>query len=150
MKPLKIYVVDDEIFYADIIADFLEIKKYNRPKTYPTAEIMLNDLYMKPDVVILDINLPGMSGTRALKKIKEFDPDIYVIMLSSQEDIVTTVNTLKHGAFDYIIKNEKAFGRLMEVLKKVEHVEQLKEKMYFSLFGVVKLNKKKLSLLSVG
>jgi len=142
MKKIKIYVVDDEIFYADIIADFLKIKKYDKPKTFPTAEMMLDELYMKPDIVILDINLPGMSGITALKKIKEFDPDIYVIMLSSQEDIVTAVNTLKHGAFDYIIKDEKAFGKLLEVLEKVKHVELLKENMYFSLLGKVKLTKR--------
>ncbi len=150
MKTLKIYLVEDDVFYADIVADLFEIKKYPRPKIFLSAETMLDNLYKKPDIIILDINLPGMSGAEALKKIKEFDPDIYVIILSAQEDVVTAVNTLKHGAFDYIIKNDKAFVRLVKIMEKIKHVEHIKENMYFSPFGKKKFIKTKFSLPLVG
>ena len=142
MKPFSIYVVDDEIFYADIIADFLEIKKYKRPKVFLTADMMLEQLNSKPDIVILDLVMPGMSGTEALKKIKAFDSDIYVVMLSSQQDLMTVVNLLKYGAFDYIIKDELAFKKLLTVLNKIEQVEMLKKKIHLNMLGKIRRSRK--------
>ena len=146
MKPSNIYVVDDETFYASIISDFLEIKKYNKPRVFQTAEMMLEQLNSKPDIVILDLVMPGMSGTEALENIKAFNPNIYVIMLSSQQDIMTAVNLLKHGAFDYIIKDEFAFKKLLKVLDKIEQVEMLKQKYHLGMLGKMRRSRKQFRL----
>jgi len=57
-----------------------------------------------------------------LKKIKRFNPNIYVVMVSSQEEIKTVVDTLKHGAFDYIQKNELEEKSVKQVLHKIIEV----------------------------
>ena len=64
-----------------------------------------------------------LTGYEVLKKIKRFNPNIYVVMISSQEEIKTVVDTLKHGAFDYIQKNELEEKSVKQVLQKIIEVK---------------------------
>jgi len=57
-----------------------------------------------PDLILLDIGLPGMSGIDALQKIKNIYPDILIIMITAYEDVDTVVTAMKRGAYDYIVK----------------------------------------------
>ena len=142
MKSEKIYIVDDDLFYAGVIADFLESKGYPRPKTFSTGEYFLDNLYTLPQIVILDINLPNINGVSILRRIKSFDPDIYVVMLSGQNDVVTAVNSLKYGAFDYMIKDEAAFKNLLDIIRKIEQINSLRKKSYFSALWSKPLRKR--------
>lgn len=65
-------------------------------------------LYMdtKPDICIADIKMPNMNGIELLQKIKAFDQDAYVIMLTSHDDFELARQSLKYGATEYILKNE--------------------------------------------
>ena len=58
----------------------------------------------EPDLVILDIHLPVMDGIDVLKRIREIDDKAYVIMITAFDDMKTTVQAMKLGAFDYICK----------------------------------------------
>ena len=57
-----------------------------------------------PDLILLDIGLPGMSGVEALKQIKSRYPDVIVIMITAYEDVQTVVSAMKYGAYEYIVK----------------------------------------------
>ncbi|RZK21869.1 MAG: response regulator [Hymenobacter sp.] len=67
----------------------------------------------------------SVSGTDALKAIKRFNPDIYVVLVSGQQQVQVAVDSLKYGAFDYVVKDEHLTERLAKVLHKIGEVEAL-------------------------
>lgn len=103
MKPYSIFVVDDEPTIREGIA--LSLNSKYRIKTFAMAETALAALGTeKPDLVLLDIGLPGMSGLDALPRIKECVPDILVIVITAFEEVKTVVSSMKGGAYDYVVK----------------------------------------------
>ncbi len=84
----------------------------------------MNNLSHSPDVIILDYRLDGidknaMNGIDTLDKIKAFNPDIPVVMLSSQDKIDVAINCMHHRAFDYVVKSETAFLRLQAIISTI-------------------------------
>ena len=98
-----IYIVDDEEIIRDGITMALE-SDY-RVKTFTTAESALKAINKsQPDLVLLDIGLPGMSGIEALEEIKNLYPEILIIMITAFEDIQAVISAMKFGAYDYVVK----------------------------------------------
>ncbi|MBW1993946.1 MAG: sigma-54-dependent Fis family transcriptional regulator, partial [Deltaproteobacteria bacterium] len=103
MITYTIYVVDDEQTIREGITMALE-SDY-RMRAFITAESALKAIEKKPpDLVLLDIGLPGMSGIEALKEIKRLYPHILIIMITAYEDINTVISAMKSGAYDYVVK----------------------------------------------
>jgi polysaccharide export outer membrane protein len=81
--------------------------------------------------------MENLTGMEVLKKVKRFDPNIYVVFISGQEDIFTAVEALKLGAFDYIIKGENDITSIEKVLIKIKNVKEMlnrKEPGFFRRF----------------
>jgi DNA-binding NarL/FixJ family response regulator len=132
MKPLnkiQIFLVDDDaLFLKSMEIDFSQHSDY-KIKTYATGELCVENLSLKPDIIILDYQLDGikknaMNGIQTLDKIKTFNPDIPVVMLSSQDKIEVAINCMHHKAFDYVVKSETAFLRIQ---KKIETILSFNE-----------------------
>lgn len=120
-----IFLVDDDQFYLSIFEKRLLNKGYQVISSFTNGVDCLNALGEKPDVIFLDHNMDTFSGYEVLKKIKRFDPNIFVVMVSGQEDIKTAVDSLKHGAFDYILKSNDDEQKINEVLEKITIVKDL-------------------------
>jgi two-component system, NtrC family, response regulator AtoC len=58
----------------------------------------------RPDVILLDINLPDASGTSTLDRLRQVRPNVPIVMLTANADEQLARETLKHGAFDYVMK----------------------------------------------
>ena len=72
--------------------------------------------------------MEDMNGFEVLKKIKRINPNIYVVMVSAQENIKTAVDAIKFGAFDYIIKDNNVCGKMNIIISNIIKVkEQLKK-----------------------
>src|SRR5436190_23935051 len=105
--------------------DFLKKKFPGSVVTaFNSGETALQGIYFEPDIIILDyhldsINAEAMNGLQVLKKLKDHFPHVPVIFLSSQEKSEVAANTMKYGAYDYIVKNENAFHRLEIILNNV-------------------------------
>lgn len=99
-----IFIVDDEPNILKLLNYWVKEKWRYMTEQFTNAEDLLKNLHKQPDLILLDIMLPGIDGIEALKKIKAFDPDLPVIMLSAQSSIDTAVNSIKIGAFDYFTK----------------------------------------------
>lgn len=118
---IKIFLVDDDaLFLKSLEIEFMENGDFEI-ETYPTGELCIENLSHNPDVVILDYQLDGivenaMNGLETLDKIKEFNPQIPVVMLSSQDKIEVAINCMHHKAFDYVVKSETAFVRLQKII----------------------------------
>jgi polysaccharide export outer membrane protein len=69
--------------------------------------------------------MDGMKGFDVLKKIKRYNPNIYVVMISGQENIETAVDALKYGAFDYIIKDNKVNLRIKNIISKIIQIKTI-------------------------
>ncbi len=124
-KNFKVVIVDDSPAMAEMIKDFINEKfKAAAVTVYNTGEDALNGIFEKPDVIILDYHLDSSSalalnGLQILLKLKELYNDVTVIFLSGEEKAEIAANTIKYGAYDYIVKNETAFHRLEIILNNV-------------------------------
>jgi DNA-binding NtrC family response regulator len=85
----------------------------------------LNKIHQNPDVIFLDHQMDIYSGFEILRKIKRYNPNIFVVMVSAQEDIDTAIATLKHGAFDYIRKDCNLEANVKSVLSKIEDIREI-------------------------
>jgi len=104
-KDLKFFIVDDDIFYLNMVDQILRDFGYRDIQLFENGIDCLSEIHETPDVVFLDLNMDIYSGYEVLRKIKSVDQDIFVVMISAQEEIRTAVDSLKHGAFDYLQKD---------------------------------------------
>ena len=103
MIQYSIYIVDDEEMVREGIAPAL--KKHYQVKAFASAEDTVAAMENSPpDLVLLDIGLPGMSGIECLKEIKRLYSETLVIMITAYEDVDTVVSAMKLGAYDYVVK----------------------------------------------
>ena len=100
----KILVVDDEIQVVRLLKEFLTSKGYEVDTALNGEEALTKVKSMNPDIVLLDIMMPGMGGIDTLKEIKKFAPNIAVIMVTAVIDEELANRAVKLGAFDYITK----------------------------------------------
>jgi len=100
----RILVVDDEVETCDLLKRYLT-KKGFQVYTALSGEDAVNIVKEeRPHIVLLDIRMPGMGGIEALKKIKEIDREIGVVMITAVKEEETAKEILKLGADDYITK----------------------------------------------
>ena len=124
---MKIFTVEDDPYYAELLQYILEQNPDNQVQNFSTGKELLDSLHLKPSVVTVDFSLPDMSGKDLLKKIKTRNPDLFVIIVSSQKDISTAVELLSEGAYDYIEKNDSTRDRLWNVFRNLSNQIELKE-----------------------
>ena len=123
-EKIKLFLVDDDaVFLKSLEIEFLQHADFTIA-TYLTGELCINNLSHDPDVVILDYHLDGIdksaiNGIETLDKIKVINPDIPVIMLSSQDKIDVAINCMHHRAIDYVVKSETAFIRLQKIITSI-------------------------------
>lgn len=123
-NKIKIFLVDDDALYLKSLEiEFLEHADFSI-ETYATGELCVKNLSRNPDIIILDYHLDdidktAMNGLETLDKIKESNPDIPVIMLSSQDKIEVAINCMHHRASDYVVKSETAFMRLQKIITSI-------------------------------
>jgi DNA-binding NtrC family response regulator len=99
-----IFIVDDEQSISKLLTFWVKDKWGYEVEVFSNSETMLKKLNVKPDLVLLDIMLPGMDGIETLKRIKQSDENLPIIMLSAQGRIDVAVDALKYGAYDYFSK----------------------------------------------
>ncbi len=117
----NIFIVDDDNMQAMMLQDYLSKYSTFTVHIFSSGEECLKNLSMNPQIIFLDYNFDkigkdAMNGIDILKEIKEAKPDTEVIMFSGQDKIEVAVNSMKYGAFDYIVKSESAFTRSENVI----------------------------------
>jgi two-component system OmpR family response regulator len=131
---IKLFLVDDDaLFLKSLEIEFKENADFSI-ETYSTGELCLESISHNPDVIILDYMLNGivenaMNGIETLDKIKEFNPEIPVVMLSSQDKIEVAINCMHHKAFDYVVKSETAFIRLRKIISTIFQYKKVQKEL---------------------
>jgi two-component system, OmpR family, response regulator len=129
---IVIFLVDDDaLFLKSLEIEFTQSSE-STFKTFATGELCMENISQNPDIVILDyfldsINRNAINGLETLDRIKAVNPQIPVIMLSSQDSVEVAVNCMKHQAFDYIVKSETAFIRLQKAITTIFHYRQIEK-----------------------
>ncbi len=127
MKQYKIFVVDDDPIYAKLISYQLSKNPDYDVEIYENVKSCLKNIHKSPDLITLDYFLPDGTGKELLQKFKEFNPDLPVIIISGQSDILTAIELLKLGAYDYIVKDDDTITRLWNAVKNAREQHDLKE-----------------------
>ena len=100
----RVLVVDDEEEIRKILSSILE-KEGFKVITAPDGEQAMEKIcFDTPDAVLLDVRMPGINGMEVLKKIKEIDDDLPVVLVTAYADIHQAVEAMKEGAYDYLAK----------------------------------------------
>jgi len=100
----KIIIVDDEKDTCDIVSKILGDEGYKTFSTISSRSALAKIKKEKPDLVLMDIKMPGMDGIEMLKCIREIDKSITVVMMTAYGDVDTAREAMRLGAFDYITK----------------------------------------------
>jgi len=119
--PITVSIVEDhEQTRATIVSLLKKAPSLKCLSAYPTAEAALDGVpAQKPDVLLVDIRLPGMSGIQCVAKLKSRIPDLRVLMLTTYEERELIFDSLRAGASGYMLKNTLR----SELLQAVEQVE---------------------------
>ena len=121
---MNIFVVDDERIVRITTADDLRDAGYN-VREFSSAQAALQ--YMsesdeKVDIIITDLNMPGMSGIEFLSKVRQRKPETFVLLMTAYASVSTAVEAMKLGAYDYI---SKPFS-IEELLLSIERIKELR------------------------
>ena len=127
---MKIFVVDDERIIRVTLADDLKDAGYQVIE-FSNAGAALGHLReVEPNIIITDLKMPGMTGIEFLKKIKAYNPQIHVVLMTAFSTVNTAVEAMKLGAYDYIRKpfeNEK----MLITVKRIEELIKVKSENKF-------------------
>ncbi len=131
---LKLFLVDDDALFLKSLEIEFRQKTDFLIETFATGELCIAHLDNKPDVIILDYYLDGlekdaMNGIATLDKIKDFNQDIPVVMLSQQDKIEVAVSCMHHKAFDYVVKSETAFIRLEQIIPSIIKYKKMEKEL---------------------
>lgn len=129
---LKVFLVDDDAVFLKL----LEIELHKHPgfntESYKSGELCIKNIWHNPDVVVLDYHLNGvdknaMNGLDVLHKIKDFNQDIQVIILSQQDTIDIAIKAIQHKAIDYVVKSETSFLRILNIVTTVLNFKKIEK-----------------------
>ena len=123
-NPL-IFVVEDNQMYNKLVVSYLKTNKLTNVESYLTGEDALKNMDKNPDIVIQDYLLEGMTGIEVLIKAKKTNPNVEFIFLSGQDSIDIAINSMKYGAYDYIVKDQMALQKLVNKIHKINSVTEL-------------------------
>lgn len=133
-NKVKLFLVDDDaLFLKKLEIEFMQHADFEI-ETFATGELCLDNLKKNPDIIILDYHLDGVdkkaiNGMETLDKIKTTNPDIPVIMLSSQDKIDVAIDCMHHRAYDYVVKSETAFMRLQKIITSIFSYKKLEKEL---------------------
>jgi len=123
MKPKLIFIADDDPLIAKIVRTRLSDEGYGT-MVFSYAEECIASLDLNPDLIILDYyflkeGTRKMDGLEAFKKIKEYNPDLPVIMLSGQEKGEVVLELVRKGISDYVIKDNNLIESLLASVEEI-------------------------------
>ena len=127
MSTYRIFIVDDEATIREGLLMGLEQDDYELASFATAEEALAAMAASRPDLVLLDIGLPGMSGVEALLRMKELDAEVLVIMITAYEDIDTVIAAMRGGAYDYVVKPLRVEGLEVRIRNALDTIRLKKE-----------------------
>ena len=111
--------------YNKLVVSYLKTNKFTNIESYLSGEEVLKNMHKNPEIIIQDYLLEGMTGIEVLIKAKKTNPNVEFIFLSGQDSIDIAINSMKYGAYDYIVKDQMALQKLVNKINKITSVTEL-------------------------
>jgi DNA-binding NtrC family response regulator len=138
-KNLSICVLDDDSDHVEITTHHLEKSGFVASGTTDPEEALQQVRLGTCRLVLADLKMPKMDGIAFLEKSLQFDPGIYVILVTGFYSVETAISAVKHGAYDYLCKPldfprlEKSLDELADNFARRSEISQLEEKLFQNL-----------------
>jgi two-component system, NtrC family, response regulator AtoC len=114
-----IFIVEDDPTFNKLLTSFLSTKNIGIIKSFLSGEECLDHISEKPDIILMDYDLPLKNGLETLEEVQKLSPKTKCIFLSGQSNVKVGVDSIKKGAVDYIVKDmyakENALYKIIEV-----------------------------------
>jgi DNA-binding NtrC family response regulator len=123
--PVKLFVVEDDPAYTKFLKYVLGLNPDFDVDYYTSGKDCLANLHKNPTIITLDYSLPDLRGEEVLDQIRNYDPNISVIIVSGQDKIGTAVELLKSGAYDYITKDQETQEKLLGAIRNARNKTSL-------------------------
>lgn len=126
-----LFLVDDEPIQNEMLKDYLNERFLYEVKVFDNGEEALQNMNLNPEIVVLDYHLSSQdknakNGVEILKTMKDEYPAVQVIVLSGQDKIDVAIDTMKYGAYDYVVKGESAFSRIENVINNASELHKMR------------------------
>jgi DNA-binding NtrC family response regulator len=115
----KIFLVDDNPVCINLYKRFLSRIGYLNISSFTDSWAFLGAIDERPDLIFLDYHLDDRNGIDLLDTVKKRYPNTVIVFVSGQKDLLVAVNSLKHGAFDYIIKDDFTLEKMQLIVDRV-------------------------------
>ncbi|MFM2387316.1 MAG: hypothetical protein RL660_2073 [Bacteroidota bacterium] len=116
------FIIDDDEIQREMIKDYMTERYLFTVKTYDNGEDAMADVAaLKPEIIVLDYHLnshraDAKNGLEVLKQVKAVSPETEVVMFTGEDKLEVALNSMKHGAYDYVVKGESAFRKIERVI----------------------------------
>lgn len=125
------FIIDDDPVQAEMIHDYLKERYLFEVRKYSTGEEAMPDIIkLKPEIAILDYhmnsgNSAAQNGVQILQEIRKVSPVTHVVMFTGEDNINIALESMRHGAHDYIIKGETAFNKIENTVNRLGEIHRL-------------------------
>ncbi len=130
-----IFIIEDDEWYGEYLKYHLELNLNYKVYWYKKASECIKNIHLNPEIITIDINMPGMTGEDLFKKIHKIAPEIPIFIISGQREIQKALDLIRAGAYEYIFKDNNtieflniSLNKLNETLKLKSEVKSLKNK----------------------
>ena len=114
---INLFLVEDDKTFCKIMFNALKLNENYNITCFDNGTDCLKNLQQNPDVVVIDFNLPDITGLELMDKINSYNPDIKNVIISGQKEVKVVVEAYRNGADNYIIKNENCIPELVNAIK---------------------------------
>jgi two-component system OmpR family response regulator len=126
-----LFLVDDEPIQNEMLKDYLTERFLYEIVLFDNGEEAFKKMHLNPEILVLDYylnanNPNAKNGIEILKQIKEVSPNTQVIALSGQDKIEVAIDTIKFGAYDYVVKGESAFSRIENIINNLSELHKMR------------------------
>lgn len=128
MDTFKIFIIEDDKIFAKRLHYELSLNPDFDIHVFHDGKSALKSLHLNPDLITLDYHLPDTTGDEILVQIMKYRSNLPVLIISSQQDVLTAIDLLKNGAYDYIVKTDDILKRLRKVIANVRETVLLQRK----------------------
>lgn len=119
IHTIKVFLVDDDLITLNKQRLGLENYGFKNIYLFLNGIICLNNLHQKPKIIFLNYTIDDSTGFDILKKIKQYQPNIYVIIMSNHENANLAFDAMRYGAFDYIMKGDNEIIKMKNAIDRV-------------------------------
>jgi two-component system, chemotaxis family, chemotaxis protein CheY len=128
MKKYKIFIIEDNKTEAMIMRLAFSGLKNLDPHYFDSGNKIINSLEENPDIVICDLNLPDIYGLEIIEKVKAYNPEIEVVVISAQDDVEVISQAQDMGVFNYVVKSESCLVYIKKVIENLILVLEARQK----------------------